>query len=382
MEFRNLKKQYLVLKNEIDKNIMDVLNNANFISGYQVKELETVLAEYVGVKHCISCANGTDALQLALITWGIGKNDAVFVPDFTFFSSGEVVSAIGATPIFVDVREDTFNIDVEKLKMEIIKTIKEKKLTPKAIIAVDLFGQPAEYDAIRKLAKQYDLYVLEDAAQGFGGSINGKRACSFGDISTTSFFPAKPFGCYGDGGAVFTNNDEWAELIESYRIHGKGVSKYDNVRIGMNSRLDTIQAAVLLAKFDTFRNKEVDAVNRVAEVYSIEMKDIVEIPIILPQYFSSWAQYTIKLKDERQRDNLQSYLRMEKIPCMIYYQKPLHSQTAFSTSDKDNDSFSVTNSICKRVLSLPLSPYMCDDEINDVVMKVKYFILNSGISPV
>ena len=246
MEFRNLKKQYQTLKSEIDSNMQEVLKNTNFISGRQVTELEEKLAKYVGVKHCISCANGTDALSLALMAWEIGPGDAVFVPDFTFFSSGEVVSFEGAEPVFVDVKEDTFNIDPAKLRQAVMKVAGEKKYRPKVIIAVDLFGQPAEYEEIRKIADEFGLFVLEDGAQGFGGEINGKKACSFGDISTTSFFPAKPLGCYGDGGAVFTDNDEWAALIGSYRIHGKGSYKYDNVRIGMNSRLDTLQAAVLL----------------------------------------------------------------------------------------------------------------------------------------
>lgn len=257
MEFRNLKKQYQELKTVIDFNIQEVIQSTNFISGKQVSELEDRLAKYVGVKHCISCANGTDALTLALMAWNIGAGDALFVPDFTFFSSGEVVAYEGAVPIFVDVKEDTFNIDPDKLRKAIVKVIKEGKYTPVVIIAVDLFGQPAEMEEIRKIADEYGLLILEDGAQGFGGEINGKKACSFGDISTTSFFPAKPLGCYGDGGAVFTDNDEWAALISSYRIHGKGSYKYDNVRIGMNSRLDTLQAAILLAKLDAFEQYEI-----------------------------------------------------------------------------------------------------------------------------
>lgn len=237
MEFRDLKRQYQVIKGDIDSKIHEVIEQTSFIQGKQVADLEKQLADYVGVKHCVACANGTDALQLALMTWGIGKGDAVFVPDFTFFSSGEVVSAVNAVPIFVDIESDTYNIDCNSLEIMIQKTIREGRLAPKAVVAVDLFGQPADYGKLRTIAKRYNMVILEDAAQGFGGRIGEQKACSFGDISTTSFFPAKPLGCYGDGGAVFTDNEEWAELLKSYRVHGKGSSKYDNVRIGMNSDL-------------------------------------------------------------------------------------------------------------------------------------------------
>ncbi|MBQ2108265.1 MAG: DegT/DnrJ/EryC1/StrS family aminotransferase, partial [Bacteroidales bacterium] len=252
MEFRDLKQQYRVLQPQMDKAILDAVASGAYIMGKPVKELEAQLAEYVGVKHCLSCANGTDALTLALKAWGIGPGDAVFVPDFTFFSSAEVVPLEGATPVFVDVREETFNIDAADLQIAVEQVLAEGHLRPRVVVAVDLFGLPANYSAIRKVADKYGLLILEDGAQGFGGSIDGKRACSFGDIATTSFFPAKPVGCYGDGGAVFTDNDEWAGLIESYRVHGKGTFKYDNVRIGMNSRLDTVQAAVLQVKLKAF----------------------------------------------------------------------------------------------------------------------------------
>lgn len=373
MEFRNLKKQYQALKSEIDSNMQEVLRNTNFISGKQVTELEEKLADYVGVKHCISCANGTDALSLALMAWNIGPGDAVFVPDFTFFSSGEVVSFEGAEPVFVDVKEDTFNIDPAKLRKAIIRTVEEKKYTPKVIIAVDLFGQPAEFEEIRKIADEFGLLVLEDGAQGFGGEINGKRACSFGDISTTSFFPAKPLGCYGDGGAVFTDNDEWAALIGSYRIHGKGSYKYDNVRIGMNSRLDTLQAAVLLAKFDAFERYEVSEVNRVAEKYTEELAAVVKTPIVLEGYLSSWAQYTIQLENQEQRDGLQKYLKERDIPSMIYYPKAMHSQEAFAPFKGEESELSVTAELCKKVLALPMHPYMEEDEIIQVTTAIKEY---------
>ena len=248
MQFRDLQKQYQVLKSDIDQAISQVLTDGNFISGTQVAELEEKLATCVGTKHCVTCGNGTDALTLALMVWGIGAGDAVFVPDFTFFASGETPAYAGATPVFVDVEEDTFNISPASLEEAILEIKREGKLTPRVIVAVDLFGQPADYPRIRQIADRYGLLILEDGAQGFGGRIGQQRACSFGDISTTSFFPAKPLGCYGDGGAVFTDNDEWALLLRSYRIHGKGTDKYDNVRIGMNSRLDTLQAAILQVK--------------------------------------------------------------------------------------------------------------------------------------
>lgn len=269
MLFRDLKQQYQVLKTGIDKAILDVAVSGAYIMGPQVKELEKQLAVYVGTKHCISCASGTDALTLALKAWGIKQGDAVFVPDFTFFSSAEAVSLEGATPVFVDVDRETFNIDPADLENKIEATIQKRKLTPKVIIAVDLFGLPANYPAIRKIADNHGLLILEDGAQSFGSAVNGKRSCSFGDISTTSFFPSKPLGCYGDGGACFTDNDEWAALMDSYRMHGKGSSKYENVRIGMNSRLDTIQASILQIKLKAFAG-ELAAVNKAVATSSAE----------------------------------------------------------------------------------------------------------------
>ena len=309
MEFRDLKSQYNKYKNEIDSAIQNVISSGNFIGGKEVERLEKRLAEYVGVKHCITCANGTEAMTLIMMAWDIKEGDAVFVPDFTFFSTGEVVSFRGATPIFVDVDKDTFNIDTSKLENAIKKVIEEGKLSPKVIIPVDLFGLPANHIYIEKIAKKYDLKVLEDAAQGFGGSINGRKACSFGDVATTSFFPAKPLGCYGDGGAIFTNDDKLAQLLNSYKVHGKGEDKYDNVRIGLNSRLDSIQAAILNVKLTAFIEHELEDVNRVYEIYNENLKGIVEIPLIPDGYVSSFAQYTIKLRNREERDSLQLKLK-------------------------------------------------------------------------
>ena len=347
--------------------MLNVLSGGCFIGGSAVSELEEKLAGYVGVKHCISCANGTDALQLALMSWGIGRGDAVFVPDFTFFSTAEVVPWLNAVPIFVDVDKTTFNMSPESLEAAVQAVLKAGKLTPRAVIAVDLFGQPADYSAIRKITEKYDLFLLEDSAQGFGGRIRGKAACSFGDIATTSFFPAKPLGCYGDGGAVFTDNDEWAELIRSYKVHGKGTDKYDNIRIGLNSRLDTLQAAVLLAKFDRFVQDEIDTVNDIAEKYSQALAGIVDIPVIQDGFTSSWAQYTIRLKNERHRNGLQAYLKENGVPSMVYYAKPLHEQKAFSKAEQYTVDLRITQQLCKTVLSLPMHPYMDADDIKRVI---------------
>lgn len=377
MEFRNLKKQYCVLKEEIDKNIADVIESAAFISGPKVKELEEQLADYVGVKHCITCGNGTDALSMIMMAWNIGPGDAVFVPDFTFFASGEVVSFEGGVPIFVDVDSDTFNMDAEKLEEAIVAVKASGKLKPKAVIPVDLFGLPADMEKINDIAKKYGLLVLEDGAQGFGGELNGRKACGLADAGTTSFFPAKPLGCYGDGGAIFTDDDGTAAYLESIRVHGKGSFKYDNVRIGWNSRLDTIQAAVLLPKFKAFKEYEFEAVNKVAVMYMDLLKDIPQIkcPIVPSNMRSSWAQYTIQLESEEIRDGLQKYLKENGVPTMIYYPKPMHEQKAFEDiKDYQVQDCKVTERLCKTVLSLPMDPYKAEEEAETVIHKIKSFM--------
>ena len=375
MEFRDLKKQYQVLKYKIDSSVQDVCSRAAFIGGSNVKELEKDLAEYVGVKHCVSCANGTDALQLALMAWGIGKGDLVFVPDFTYFSSGEVVSAVGATPLFVDVDRRSYNLDPSRLEEAIEKVLKEGEYVPKAVIAVDLFGLPADMPAIRAICDKYGLLLLEDGAQGFGGEINGRRACSFGDISTTSFFPAKPLGCYGDGGAIFTDNDEWAELLRSYAVHGKGSSKYDNIRIGMNSRLDTLQAAVLQEKFRAFKDYEVEDINKVAAIYDELLKDTsLVLPEVKEGFMSSWAQYTVQLPLGTDRAALQAALKERGIPTMIYYIKPMHTQGAFEGTYSAVADCPVTDEICDTVLSLPMDPYKTEENLKQVAEELKKLI--------
>jgi len=371
MHFRDLEAQYRYLKKDIDSALLRVASSAQYIGGVEVQTLEKELAEYVGVEHCISCGNGTDALQLGLMAWGVGPGDAVIVPDFTFFSSGEVVSAVGATPIFVDVVEETFNLDPSQIEPAVNKA-KEAGLNPRVVIAVDLFGQPADYSAIRKECDRFNMLLLEDGAQGFGGSIGNQKACSFGDISTTSFFPAKPLGCYGDGGAIFTDNDEWAALIRSFAVHGKGSMKYDNVRIGMNSRLDAIQAAVLLVKFNAFKNHEINDVNRIALEYEkllSESKFV--LPVVKDGYTSSWAQYTIQVPVGVNRSILQDRLKAGGIPTMIYYPKPMHEQGAFKSNSICVNGCPVTTRLTSNVLSLPMGPYLSFEDVRDVCYALK-----------
>ena len=369
MQFRDLKTQYTVLKDEMDKAILDVVASSAYVMGPKIKEMEMAFADYVGTKHCIACNSGTDALLLALKAWDVKPGDAVFVPSFTFFASAEVIAMQGATPVFVDVDKDTFNIDVADLERKIEQTLKAGKLTPRVVIAVDLFGLPADFKAVRKVADKYHLYVLEDGAQGFGGRIGDKKACTFGDISTTSFFPAKPVGCYGDGGAVFTDNDEWAALMESYHIHGKGSDRYDNVRIGMNSRLDSIQAAILIVKLKAFKDYELVDVNKVAARYTEKLKGVVKTPVVPEGFYSSWAQYTLQLKDKEQRAGLQAALKALDIPTAIYYPIPMHRQTAFSYLNLDDNRCPVSDQLADTVISVPIHPYLSEKD-QDLICQV------------
>ncbi|MFB2800285.1 DegT/DnrJ/EryC1/StrS family aminotransferase [Shewanella seohaensis] len=354
MQFIDLEAQYLHLKDKINTRIQKVLDHGQYIMGPEVQELEEKLAEYVGVKHAITCANGTDALTLAMMVLGIKEGDAVFCPTFTFFATAEVISFEGATPVFVDSDPDTFNICPIDLEKRIKATLAEGTLKPKAIIAVDLFGLPANYPEIQKIADKYNLKLVEDAAQGFGGSINGERAGSFGDIATTSFFPAKPLGCYGDGGAIFTNNDEYAELIKSYRVHGKGTDKYDNVRIGINSRLDTIQAAILLEKLAEFPTELINR-NRSAEKYNKSLADKYKTPQVPVGYTSSWAQYTLICEN---RDEAMMNYKAQGIPTMIYYGTCMHQQTAFKELGYSDHEFPIASKLASQVFSLPMHPYL------------------------
>lgn len=365
MEFRDLKTQYIQHKEAIDGAIGAVVAKGQFIGGGPVARLEETLADYVGAKHCISCANGTDALLLALLAWNVGEGDAVFVPDFTFFSTAEVVPWVGAEPVFVDIDGDTFNMSPQALEKAVADVQAEGRLKARAVIAVDLFGQCAEYEKIREITKKYGLLLLEDGAQGFGGRIGEKRACSFGDISTTSFFPAKPLGCYGDGGAVFTDNDEWADLIRSYKVHGKGVDKYDNIRIGMNSRLDTMQAAVLLEKL-RFLEEELEDCNWVADSYTERLQDRVKTPTILPGHYASWAQYTVRFSDEKRREEAILRLKEAGIPSMIYYRKPIHALKAFAYIETCEGCCMEAEEASRTCLSLPMHAYLQESELDAV----------------
>lgn len=366
MQFRDLKKQYQVLKPQIDEAIIHVMDEANFISGSQVKELEQRLAEYVGVKHCITCANGTDALKLAEMALGIGPGDAVFVPDFTFFSTAETVADLGATPVFVDVDTQSYNLAPASLEAAIEKIKADGKLRPRAIVPVDLFGLPADFKAIRAIADKHDLLVIEDGAQGFGGRIGAQRACSFGDISTTSFFPAKPLGCYGDGGAVFTDDDALAAQIRSLCVHGKsGSDKYNNIQLGMNSRLDTIQAAILDIKLTAFADYELDGVNAAARMYTDRLAGKVVTPVVPEGFYSSWAQYTIQLPSREKRDAVQKALKEQGIPTMVYYPRGMHQQGAFEALAYDGNCPS-SEKLCDTVLSLPMHPYLDEQTIDTV----------------
>ena len=368
MQFRNLQAQYTALKPGIDAAIQSVIDSSAFILGKPVTELEDKLAAYVGRKHCVGVANGTEALQLALMAMDVGPSDAVFTSDFTYFASAGCASIIGATPVLVDIDLATFNMSPAALEAEIKRVLAGGKLTPKVIIPVDLFGLPADFNAILPIAEKYGLKVLEDAAQGFGGSVDGKLACSFGDMSATSFFPAKPLGCYGDGGAIFTDSDEVDQRLRSLRASGKSPEdKYDNREVGMNSRLDTIQASILLPKFKAFVDYELDDVNAVADRYTAALRGRVVTPAVPMGFRSSWAQYTVLLKDRATRDEAQRQLKEKGIPSMVYYPRGLHQQAAYRWMQLDDERYPNTIEATNRVLSLPMHPYLGGEEQQRVI---------------
>ncbi len=372
MQFIDLKAQYNRLKADIDQRVLNVLNHGAYVFGPEIAEMEKKLADHAGVKHCLSCASGTDALLIPLMAWGVKPGDAVFVPSFTFISTAEVVSLLGATPIFVEVEEHTFNIDVKHLEVMINRVLAEGKLIPKVIVPVDLFGLTADYSAIEKVAEKYNLLIMEDSAQGFGGKINGKVAGSFGHVSATSFYPAKPLGCYGDGGAIFTNDDELADVMKSIRVHGMSSDRYNNVRIGINGRMDTIQAAVVLGKLEVFVD-ELDKRNDVANKYKAGITKNVKTPTVPEGYYSSWAQYSVLAESSEMRAKLQDYLKSKNIPSVIYYPIPLHLQTAYAYLGGKRGDLPVTESIADRVFSLPMHPYMTDAEIGEVIDAINSF---------
>ena len=367
MQFNDLAAQYAVLKDEIEAGIADVISGGRYILGPQVAELEKRLAEDTGRPYCVTCANGTDALVLVLKLWGIGPGDAVFVPDFTYFASAACVTRVGATMIPVDIDPRTFNMNPDALEKMIQRVLEEGQATPKAIIPVDLFGQPADYPRIEAIAKKYQLRILEDAAQGYGGAIGARRACAFGDASATSFFPAKPLGCYGDGGAVFVDTPEEVAVLRSLRANGSSpADKYDNVRIGMNSRLDTLQAAILLPKLAILRRGELDARNAAAARYTALLKDCVQTPVVKEGFFSSWAQYSILFKDGEERAKVRAALTEAGIPSMLYYPRGIHAQTAYGDRHFADEDYPATNDTASRILSLPMHPYLTEENIGRI----------------
>lgn len=368
MEFIDLKAQYRAYKADIDKNVQSVLAQASFIGGSFVDELEDRLAEYVGRRHCIACGNGTDALQLAYMTYGVGAGDAVFCPDMTFISSVEPAVMLGATPVFCDIDMVSYNLDPQSLEDAVTRTEREGRLTPKAVVAVDFLGNPADYDAISDICDRHGLLLIEDAAQSMGALCHGRKAGSFGDIATTSFFPSKPLGCYGDGGAVFTDDDNIAELLRSIRSHGKGASKYDNVRIGMNSRLDNVQAAVLCVKLSHLE-EEMEVRQEVAARYDEALAGYLAIPHVEDGNRSAYAQYVCLAQSNNERSRLMAALKEEGIPSLAYYPKPLSAMAAFGACD---------HSVCPNAkiyagqnLGLPFSPFLTKDDQERVVGAVR-----------
>lgn len=368
--FNDLGAQYRHLKPEIDAQIASVIEGSRFISGPQVEELEKELCAYTGRKYCVTTDNGTDALLMPLMAKGIGKGDAVFVPAFTFFASAEVVALTGATPVFCDSEEDIFNIDPDSLLQQIEKVKREGKLNPKAVVAVDLFGHPADFTRISEICRENDLFLLEDAAQGFGGAIGDRKACAFGDCSGTSFFPAKALGCYGDGGAAFTDDEELYHLMTSIRVHGKGAMKYDNVRLGLNARLDTLQAGILLPKLHEF-DKENAHRKHAAARYAEKLEGRFAVPVVRKGFSSSFGYYTLKAKSTEERTEAMNALKAAGVPSMIYYPKPLHLQKAFAGLGYRKGDLPVAEKLADTVFSLPMHGYITDDVIDYICSILK-----------
>lgn len=370
MDFIDLRAQQQKIKSEIDARIREVLSHGQYIMGPEIRELEKRLAAYVGVKHALGCSSGTDALLLALMAYGVKAGDAIFTTPFTFIATAEVISLLGAMPVFVDIDPRTFNMDPVQLG-KAIRCLKGKdssalplpvgstRISPRGVIAVDLFGLPADYDAIRTIARENNLLLIEDAAQSFGAEANGRKACALADIACTSFFPAKPLGCYGDGGMCFTDDDALASVMDSLRVHGKGDDKYENIRIGINGRLDTLQAAILLAKFEIFP-QELEMRDRVAERYGelISRCPGIVTPVLPPGTRSAWAQYSLLAAGSGERQLLMNRLKKAGIPTAIYYPKPLHLQTAFAHLGYKEGDFPVSEDFSRRIFSLPMHPYL------------------------
>lgn len=369
MQFIDLGAQRARIEAEVNQAVAHVVSSGKYILGPEVDEFEKQLAKYIGVKHVIACGNGTDALLMPLMARGIGPGDAVFCPSFTFAATAEVVALVGAEPVFIDIAPETLNIDTKQLAEAITMVRKKGRLTPKAIIPVDLFGLPADYSAISAIAAAENLFVIEDAAQSLGSKRDNTMCGAFGDVAATSFYPAKPLGCYGDGGAMLTNDDDLAEILRSILFHGKGTSQYDNVRIGLNSRLDTIQAAILLQKL-TILEDEMQQREVIGQRYADGLKDIVDVPIIGKNTRSAFAQYTIKVD---KRDELKTYLQERSIPSMIYYAKPLHLQPAYERYPQAPGGLPVSEKIAHHVLSLPMHPYLSQSDQTEIIDAIRAF---------
>lgn len=365
--FIDLAAQQERLRSRIDQAIGRVLDQGAYIMGPDVKQIESELAAFSGAKHVVSCGNGTDALQLGLMALGVGAGDAVFVPTFTFAATAEVVPLLGATPVFVDSRSDTFNMDPDSLRRAVAEA-KRQGLRPRVVIPVDLFGLSADMPTIEAVAAEFGLDVLCDSAQGFGSTIDGRMTGTFGRLTTTSFFPAKPLGCYGDGGALFTDDEELAQLLDSLRVHGKGTDKYDNARVGLNSRLDTLQAAILSVKLSVYAD-EIDARNRVANRYTDRLSNLVGTQFVPQGYRSVWAQYTMTLDSSEQRKSVQAALSAEGVPSVVYYPNPLHLQTIYRDYPRDPEGLASAEDLSRRVLSLPMHPYL-EASVQDRVIDV------------
>lgn len=370
MQFIDLGAQRDRIADRLKTAIEKVVAEGRYILGPDVGEFEKRLADYVGVSHVVACANGTDALLLPLYASGIGPGDAVFVPSFTFAATAEVVALAKAEPIFVDVDPDTYNIDIASLEAAIAAVKSEGRLTPKAIIPVDLFGLAADYDAIDAIAKREKLLVIEDAAQSIGGIRGGVKCGAFGHVGSTSFYPAKPLGCYGDGGAMFTNDAAFADKLRSFAFHGKGETQYDNVHIGLNSRLDTIQAAILIEKLAILED-EMEARDRIARRYCDALGDVVKAPVLPEGNRSAWAQFAIEHKD---RDALKTHLHGEGIPSVIYYVKPLHLQTAYKDFPRTPAGLPVSEGLSSRILCLPMHPYLSEADQDRIIQSIRNFV--------
>jgi dTDP-4-amino-4,6-dideoxygalactose transaminase len=360
--FIDLVAQQEKIRPELERAIMKVLDHGQYIMGPEVKSFEADLQSFTGASHAITCANGTDALTLVLMAWGIGPGDAVFVPSFTYVASAEAPAQLGATPFFVDVCQDTYNIDPQSFK-QAVTDCRELGLNPAAVIAVDLFGQPADVDSITQIAHSEKIKVLVDGAQSFGASFKGRSVGTMGDATTTSFFPAKPLGCYGDGGAIFTNSEEDNAVISSLRLHGKGSEKYDNVRVGLNSRLDTLQAAILIEKLKIFPD-EIKKRNELAEFYVAELSKFFRVPKIPNHAVSTWAQFTLVTES---RDKVLKHLAKNSVPAVIYYPRPLSKQSGYEAYPSVNGGTPVSHDLAEKVFSIPMHPYMSRVQAEKIV---------------